>query len=71
MNAVEMLSGVEHGNLSALYVMGDDPLGSDPRLAPVFSRLEFLVVQDIFMTETAKLPTSCCPRQASWNDPGP
>jgi predicted molibdopterin-dependent oxidoreductase YjgC len=55
MNAEEMLSGIEHGNLSALYIMGDDPLGSDPRLAPVFGRLEFLVVQDIFMTETAKL----------------
>ena len=55
MNAAKMLSGVEHGNLSALYVMGDDPLGSDPRLAAAFSRLEFLVVQDIFMTETAKL----------------
>ena len=35
--------------------MGDDPVGSDPGLKEVLEKLDFLVVQDIFMTETAKL----------------
>ncbi|HWR72903.1 MAG TPA: molybdopterin-dependent oxidoreductase, partial [Nitrospirota bacterium] len=55
MNAVEMVNGIKSGKVSALYVMGDDPVGSDPRLGETFSKLEFLVVQDIFLTETAKL----------------
>jgi formate dehydrogenase alpha subunit len=55
MNAVEMMRGIEHGGIAALYLMGDDPVGSDPGLAAVLQRLEFLVVQDIFLTETAKL----------------
>jgi formate dehydrogenase alpha subunit len=55
MNAVEMMRGIEHGRIAALYFMGDDPVGSNPGLAAVLRRMEFLVVQDIFLTETAKL----------------
>jgi predicted molibdopterin-dependent oxidoreductase YjgC len=55
MHAVEMLEGIGLGKLAALYVMGDDPVGSDPGLASILQRLEFLVVQDVFLTETAKL----------------
>jgi NADH-quinone oxidoreductase subunit G len=54
MNAIEMLGAIKSGKLAALYIMGDDPVGSDSGLAQVFEKLEFLVVQDIFMTETAK-----------------
>lgn len=54
-NAVEMISGIKSGVLAALYIMGDDPVGSDPGLADALRGLEFLVVQDIFLTETAKL----------------
>ena len=35
--------------------MGDDPVGSVPETATVLRKLEFLVVQDIFLTETAKI----------------
>jgi formate dehydrogenase major subunit/formate dehydrogenase alpha subunit len=53
--------------LKALYIVGENPLVSDPDLNHAeksFDNLEFLVVQDIFLTETAKqadvvLP-SCC-----------
>ncbi len=55
MNAVEMMSNIKSGKLAALYIMGDDPVGSDPKLKPALEGLEFLVVQDIFLTETAKL----------------
>jgi predicted molibdopterin-dependent oxidoreductase YjgC len=55
MNAVEMLSAIKSGRIAALYIMGDDPAGSDQSLKHDLVKLEFLVVQDIFMSETAKL----------------
>jgi NADH-quinone oxidoreductase subunit G len=54
-NAVEMLNDLTSGNIAALYIMGDDPVGSDPKLAKLLKKAEFLVVQDTFLTETAKL----------------
>lgn len=45
------------GNVKALYVMGENPMVSDPDLDHVeeaLDKLEFLVVQDIFLTETAQ-----------------
>jgi formate dehydrogenase alpha subunit len=55
------------GVLKALYVFGEDPVASEPNQDKVIAslkRLEFLVVQEIFMTETAKLadvvlPATC------------
>lgn len=61
MNAVDMMRGTSEGKLAALYIMGDDPVGSDPELAATLQRLEFLVVQDIFLTETAKLANVVLP----------
>jgi NADH-quinone oxidoreductase chain G len=65
MNAVEMIEAIGRGELAALYIMGDDPVGSDPRLRQPLEKLEFLVVQDIFMTETAKLADVVLPAAAS------
>jgi formate dehydrogenase major subunit/formate dehydrogenase alpha subunit len=53
--------------MKALYVIGENPLVSDPDLNHAqksFDHLEFLVVQDIFLTETARiadvvLPAAC------------
>jgi formate dehydrogenase major subunit len=53
--------------LKAIYIMGENPMVSDPDLTHVehaLKNLEFLVVQDIFLTETAQLadvvlPASC------------
>jgi NADH-quinone oxidoreductase subunit G len=42
------------GGVQALFVMGDDP-AIDPRVAQKLLELNFLVVQDLFLTETAKL----------------
>jgi predicted molibdopterin-dependent oxidoreductase YjgC len=55
LNAIEMLNSISSGTLAALYIMGDDPVGSSPDIASVLGKLEFLVVQDIFLTETAKM----------------
>ncbi len=65
MNAVEMVSGIASGKIAALYIMGDDPVGSDPGLKEKLAKLEFLVVQDIFMTDTAKLAHVVLPAASS------
>jgi formate dehydrogenase alpha subunit len=54
----EMLHQADDGKLRALVVVGENPMVSDPDLNHVRSCLEhteFLVVQDIFLTETAEL----------------
>jgi NADH-quinone oxidoreductase subunit G len=65
MNAVEMIDAIKAGKMSSLYIMGDDPVGSDPNLQERLDKLEFLVVQDIFMTETAKIADVVLPAAAS------
>jgi formate dehydrogenase major subunit/formate dehydrogenase alpha subunit len=55
---VEMMDAAVSGELRAMYVMGENPVISDPDQAHVLEALEaldFLVVQDIFLTETAAL----------------
>jgi len=45
-------------SIKALYIMGENPMISDPNLNHVeeqLKKLDFLVVQDIFLTETAQL----------------
>ena len=41
MNAVEMLNAIAPGKLAALYIMGDDPVGSDRHLQQTLDKLEF------------------------------
>jgi len=67
MQVTEMIPGAIDGRIKALYIVGENPLVSDPDLNHAekgFSNLEFLVVQDIFMTETAQRADvvfpSCC-----------
>lgn len=56
--ATEMTGAMLAGNLKGMYVFGENPALSDPNTAhslKAFANLEFLVVQDIFLTETAEL----------------
>jgi formate dehydrogenase alpha subunit len=57
LTVVEMIDAAFQGNLKALYVMGENPLMSDPDSNHVRQALQktFLIVQDIFMTPTAEL----------------
>ncbi|MCK9486363.1 MAG: formate dehydrogenase subunit alpha [Dehalococcoidia bacterium] len=58
MQATRMIEAMLEGGLSTLYVVGENPLVSDPYLAharDAFAQLDFLVVQDIFMNETAEV----------------
>jgi formate dehydrogenase alpha subunit len=54
----EMMERGSEGGIKALYIVGENPVISDPNLTHVRKTLEnmdFLVVQDIFLTETAQL----------------
>jgi formate dehydrogenase alpha subunit len=67
LTVVEMLHAVETGDIKAIYIMGENPALSDPNLNRTRKALEmvdFLVVQDIFLSETAEyadvvLPSAC------------
>ncbi|MEW6335634.1 MAG: formate dehydrogenase subunit alpha [Thermodesulfobacteriota bacterium] len=67
LTATEMIQGAHAGHLKALYVMGENPMLSEPDLnhaREAFARLDLLIVQDIFCTETAQmadviLPAAC------------
>lgn len=54
---IEMIYAAGEGKIKALYIMGENPIVSNPDLNSVKECLEkpFLVVQDIFMTPTAEL----------------
>ncbi len=57
LTVVEMFNAACEGKLKAMYVVGENPAISDPDVSKVeqaLDGLEFLVVQDIFLTETAK-----------------
>ncbi len=54
---VEMMNAAHAGQVKAMYIMGENPVMSDPNQQHVIESLEhldFLVVQDIFLTETAQ-----------------
>ncbi|KJS68368.1 MAG: formate dehydrogenase [Peptococcaceae bacterium BICA1-7] len=54
----ELLEGADKGAIKGMYIMGENPVLSDPdadHAAHSLKKLEFLVVQDIFLTETARL----------------
>jgi predicted molibdopterin-dependent oxidoreductase YjgC len=54
----EMLEGLDDGSVKAMYIVGENPVQSDPDASHVkkaLSKAELLVVQDIFMTPTAEL----------------
>jgi formate dehydrogenase alpha subunit len=58
LTVTEMMHGILSGRTRALYIMGENPMLSDPNLnhvAEALEALDFLVVQDIFANETAQL----------------
>jgi len=58
LTATEMMTHASEGDLKALYIIGENPMVSDPDLNHArksLQNLDLLVVQDIFMTETAQM----------------
>ncbi|MEM9756775.1 MAG: molybdopterin-dependent oxidoreductase, partial [Pseudomonadota bacterium] len=73
LTVVEIMGEVAQGRIRAMYVQGENPAMSDPdqahaRLA--LSRLDHLVVQDIFFTETAWFADVILPASAQPEKPG-
>ena len=58
LTVTEMVDGACEGQVHALYVMGENPMLSDPDVNHVrqcLEQVDLLIVQDIFLTETAQL----------------
>ncbi len=65
----QMFEAMERGELTALYVIGENPAQSEAdaaRAERLLRGLETLVVQDIFMTRTAELAHVVLPAAAAW-----
>lgn len=57
LTVTEIISGLEGGKVRGLYVMGENPMISDPdsnHVRKCLENAEFLVVQDLFLTDTAR-----------------
>jgi formate dehydrogenase alpha subunit len=67
LNLVQMIEAAERGNLKALYIMGENPLRAMPqpdRVKNALKNLEFIVVQDILNSETARIADVVLPAAA-------
>ncbi|MEM7166635.1 MAG: formate dehydrogenase subunit alpha [Planctomycetota bacterium] len=67
LTVVEITRGALEGSIKGMYVMGENPFLSDPNVNKVrkaLANLDFLVVQDIFMTETAEFADVVLPASA-------
>jgi formate dehydrogenase major subunit len=65
----QMFEAMEHGALTCLYVLGENPAQSEAdqtRTMRLLEGLDHLVVQDIFLTRTAELAHVVLPAAASW-----
>jgi formate dehydrogenase major subunit len=71
LTVVEIMDAVHRDEIKGMYIMGENPAMSDPDVTharEALAHLEHLVVQDIFLTETAKyadvvLPASAWPEK--------
>jgi len=58
LTVVEIINAAAEKNIRGLYIIGENPMLSDPDISHVregLEALDFLVVQDIFLSETAQL----------------
>src|SRR5262249_59050007 len=68
LTVVEIMAAALDGRIKGMFMMGENPFLSDPNVNKVrkaLAHLEFLAVQDIFLTETAEfadviLPATSC-----------
>jgi formate dehydrogenase major subunit len=71
LTVVETMEAIHAGKLKGMYIMGENPAMSDPNVQharDALAKLEHLVIQDIFLTETAfhadvVLPASAWPEK--------
>lgn len=73
LTTVEMIHAILDHQVSAMYVQGENPAMSDPNqnhAREAFAALEHLVVQDIFLTETAGFADVILPASAFYEKTG-
>jgi NADH-quinone oxidoreductase subunit G len=67
-----ILTAAKHGSVKFMWFAGADPLGDDPSIREAVEALQFLVVQELFLTDTARqadvvLPAlSCAERDGTY-----
>ncbi len=67
LTVVEVIRGILAGSVKGMYIMGENPAMSDPdadHAREALAKLDMLVVQDIFLTETAYLADVILPASA-------
>jgi len=73
LTVVEIINGALAGTMKGMYMMGENPFLSDPNVNKVrkgLSNLEFLCVQDIFLTETAEFADVILPATSFFEKDG-
>ena len=68
LTVVEVMHAIKKGGIKGMYVQGENPAMSDPdanHARESLAALEHLVVQDIFLTETAYLADVILPARAT------
>ena len=68
LTSTEMMEAALHGSLKAMYIIGEDPVICDANVKKTrkaLEKLDFLVVQEIFMTATAQMADVVLPA-AAW-----
>jgi len=67
---MEMMEGIQNKEMKALYIMGDNPvfnLPDAPFVKESLESLDFLVVQDLYLTETAEMADVVLPAKG-WTE---
>jgi formate dehydrogenase major subunit len=73
LTVTEIVASALHGDVRGMYMMGENPFLSDPNINKVrkaLSALDFLVVQDIFLTETAEFADVVLPATSALEKDG-
>ncbi|ENH97151.1 NasC nitrate/nitrite assimilative reduction [Gracilibacillus halophilus YIM-C55.5] len=72
-SAYEMFEEIESGSISSMFVMCSNPVVSNPNanfIQSALKKLKFLVVVDLFLSETAKLADLVLPSTSYLEDEG-
>ena len=73
LTVTEIMDDVHAGNIKAMYILGENPAMSDPDVEharDALAKLDHLVVQDIFITETANYADVILPASALYEKSG-
>lgn len=73
LTVTEILDAVHHGTIKGMYILGENPAMSDPDVTharEALAKLDCLVVQDIFVTETANYADVILPAAAFYEKTG-